>query len=201
MVRIRQRRRRMRDEPRYPQDRRAREPSAASTCSLGRGDAGTHAMASRSACNPGIADPLLEIGDERGRLRGMQLHQRRAHPGPTFVAAPMRDGLLQRRDHRIFLERATDRVQLRLQRVDVRRLPVRIQVMNGGRVHVGGRADAALAVAHVGEQERFAAGEQVEAVGCEPVQHRLRVVPVARRISTPATFAGYARRSARSGRD
>src|SRR6188474_1932882 len=122
----------------------------------------------------------IELGDQRGGRVAAEVHQRGAHGGPGGIAAVVGDGRLQRGDHGELLEDAADLVQPRLLRVGVAARPRGEQPRDGGGVHIGGGADAALAAApHVGEEEGLAAREDVEAGGGERIQHRLGIAPVA----------------------
>ena len=67
----------------------------------------------------------------------------------------------------------------KLQVIGVGSLPVLIEIIDGRRVHVRRCGDTAgPAISHVGQQEAFAADKDPEIVPL-PLQHRVRVVPVA----------------------
>ena len=132
-------------------------------------------------CRPGIVKPsrierFRRAATPAPALNGMQ---RRAHRRPGRIAAEVRDRRLQRRDHRELLEQAARVRDRALALVGARLVPGPVEVGDGAGVDVAGRGDAAhAAVAHVGEQEILAAGEDLEAVAGEALEHRARVVPV-----------------------
>src|SRR5690349_18738302 len=124
-----------------------------------------------------------QLGGERGALLRGEGHQRRADGDPRPVAAVASDHRLQRGDHGIALHDAADLVEARLLGVRLRSLPLAVEAGDGGRGHVGGGADAPRAApAHVGEQERLAPREHVEAARREGVEHGLGVAPIARAV-------------------
>ena len=106
-----------------------------------------------------------------------ELDQRRPHPRPRRIVRVNRDRLLQRAiiDGNFLLPNTSrttfsfrllilaDRASAAAYRHRLRRKLTFVQLVNRGRVHVGRRGNRAhTAVAHVGEQERFAADKHVE---------------------------------------
>src|SRR3954465_2114915 len=132
----------------------------------------------------------LELGDEAFFLLHRQLDERRPAGLPIAIVAEMRHRRLERRDHRLLLHNLARGADAGLQPVCVRGAPVAVEVGDRARIDVAGGGDAALAsVAHVVEQEHFAAGEDVEAILGERVEHRLGVGPVSRGILHPGDNA------------
>src|SRR5436190_17395919 len=92
----------------------------------------------------GEAD-ALQVADQLLFLVGGQLDERWPAGLPRRVVAEVRDGRLERRDHRLLLHDLARGADARLQLVRVRRAPVPVEVGDRPRIDVAGGGDAALA--------------------------------------------------------
>src|SRR5207237_3542934 len=100
---------------------------------------------------------LPQVRQQRLGLRSGQLYQGRARSAPGGVAGLLRHDRLERRDDRMLLDGAANGVQLLLELLGGRSPPLAEQPVDGRRIDVRGRGDAAdAALPQVGEEEALA---------------------------------------------